>query len=399
MKIAVIDNSSLLGYSAPGIEFLADRAFDKTPNISLLAREIAYQWWQNLIVPKRPQDLWLKEGFANYSALLYQESVSSETGFAHEMRETAVAALLHEDKSTIRDAYQLQVYSPEYNSILKSKGSYVLHMLRWVLGDENFFKLLKEYVYNFGYKEASIQDFKSLAEKISAQDLTCFFSQWIDQSGVPDLTYEYTTYRVKEGFKVSGTVRQDIDTFRMPVEIMIETDGKPEVKRIEVVGPESTFSVSTFGKPRSAKIDPNYKVLRISGELRVASAIARGDELRRLGEPTEAIAEFQKAIELNKRSSLAFYRIGEAFFEQRSYNSAANSFREALNGDLEPKWLEVWCHLNLGRIYDVLGQRERALGEYQKAVDTNDNTQGAQELAQKYIQEPYKSEGTREVVQ
>jgi aminopeptidase N len=399
LRIVVIDNSSLLGYSAPGIEFLADRAFDKTPNISLLAREIAYQWWQNLIVPKRPQDLWLKEGFANYSALLYQESISGETGFANEMRETAVAALLHEDKSTIRDAYQLQVYSPEYNSILKSKGSYVLHMLRWVLGDENFFKLLKEYVYNFGYKEASIQDFKSLAEKISSQDLTFFFSQWIDQNGVPDLTYEYTTYRVKEGFKVSGTVKQDIDTFRMPVEIMIETDGKPEVKRIEVVGPESTFSVSTFGKPRSAKIDPNYKVLRISGELRVASAIARGDELRRLGEPTEAIAEFQKAIELNKRSSLAFYRIGEAFFEQRSYNSAANSFREALNGDLEPKWLEVWCHLNLGRIYDVLGQRERALGEYQKAVDTNDNSQGAQELAQKYIQEPYKSEGTREVVQ
>jgi tetratricopeptide (TPR) repeat protein len=399
LRIVVIDNSSLLGYSAPGIEFLADRAFDKAPNISLLARETAYQWWQNLIVPKRPQDLWLKEGFANYSALLYQESISGETGFAHEMRETAVAALLHEDKSTIRDAYQLQVYSPEYNSILKSKGSYVLHMLRWVLGDENFFKLLKEYVYNFGYKEASIEDFKSLAEKISSQDLTFFFSQWIDQNGVPDLTYEYTTYRVKEGFKVSGTVKQDIDTFRMPVEIMIETDGKPEVKRIEVVGPESTFSVSTFGKPRSAKIDPNYKVLRISGELRVASAIARGDELRRLGEPTEAIAEFQKAIELNKRSSLAFYRIGEAFFEQRSYNSAANSFREALNGDLEPKWLEVWCHLNLGRIYDVLAQRERALGEYQKAVDTNDNSQGAQELAQKYIQEPYKSESTRELIQ
>jgi tetratricopeptide (TPR) repeat protein len=399
LKIALIDNDSLLGYSAPGMEFLADRAFEKSPNINLLAREIAYQWWQNLIAPKTPQDLWLKEGFANYSALLYQESISSEGGFAKEMEETAVAALLHEDKSTIRNAYQLPIYSPEYNSVLKSKGAYVLHMLRWVMGDEPFFKLLKEYVYNFGYKEATTQDFKALAEKISSQDLTYFFSQWIDQSGVPDISYEYTTYRVKEGFKVSGTIKQDIDTFRMPVEIMIETDGKPELKRVEVIGPESTFSVSSFGKPRSAVIDPNHKLLRISGELRVASAIARGDELRRLGDPTEAIAEFQKAIELNKRSSLAFYRIGEVFFEQLSYNSAANSFREALNGDLDPKWIEVWCHINLGRIYDVLGQRERALGEYQKAVDTNDNTQGAQDLAQKYIQEPYKSEGTRHLIQ
>lgn len=399
LKVVVIDNSSLLGLSTPGIVFLADRAFEKTPNTNLLARELAYQWWRYLIAPKTPQDLWLKEGFASYSALLYQESISGEAGFAREMQDTAVAALLHEDKSTIRNAYQLQVYSPEYNSVLKSKGSYVLHMLRWVVGDENFFKLLKEWVYNFGYKEASIQDFKALAEKISSQDLTYFFSQWIDQNGVPDLKYDYTTYRAKEGFKVSGTIRQDIDTFRMPVEITIETDGKPETKRVEVIGPESAFSVSTFGKPRSAKIDPNYKILRISDQLRVATAIARGDELRKLGEPTEAIAEFQKAIELNKRSSLAFYRIGEAFFEQRSYNSAANSFREALNGDLDPKWIEVWCHINLGRIYDVLGQRERALGEYQKAVDTNDDTQGAQEIAQKHIQEPYKYEGTRELVQ
>jgi tetratricopeptide (TPR) repeat protein len=399
LKVAIIDNDSLLGYSAPGMEFLADRAFDKTPNANLLARELAYQWWQYLVVPREPQDLWLKEGFANYSALLYQESISGEAGFAREMQDTAVSALLHEDKSTIRNAYQLQVYSPEYNSVLKSKGAYVLHMLRWVLGDENFFKAVKEYVYNFGYKEASIQDFKAICEKISVQDLTYFFSQWIDQNGVPDLKYDYTTYRAKEGFKVSGTIRQDIDTFRMPVEIMIETDGKPEVKRVEVVGPESPFSVSTFGKPKSAKIDPNYKVLRNSEPLRVAAAIAKGDELRRLGEPTEAIAEFQKAIELNKRSSLAFYRIGEAFFEQRSYNSSANSFREALNGDLDPKWIEVWCHINLGRIYDVLGQRERALGEYQKAVDTNDDSQSAQEIAQKHIKEPYKYEGTREVVQ
>jgi tetratricopeptide (TPR) repeat protein len=399
LKVAVIDNDSLLGYSAPGMEFLADRAFDKTPNANLLAREIAYQWWQYLIVPRAPQDLWLKEGFANYSALLFQESISGEAGFARELQETAVAALLHEDKSTIRDAYQLQVYSPEYNSVLKSKGAYVLNMLRWVLGDENFFKAVKEYVYNFGYKEASIQDFKAICEKISAQDLTYFFSEWIDQNGVPDLKYDYTTYRAKEGFKVTGTIRQDIDTFKMPVEIMIETDGKPEVKRVEVVGPESPFSVATFGKPKSAKIDPNFKVLRNSDQLRIAAAIAKGDELRRLGDPAEAIAEFQKAIELNKRSSLAFYRIAEAFFEQRSYNTAANSFREALNGDLDPKWIEVWCHINLGRIYDHLGQRERALGEYQKAVDTNDDSQGAQEVAQKYIKQPYKYEGNREVVQ
>lgn len=399
LKIALIDNNSLLGYSAPGIEFLADRGFVRPSNSNLLAREIAYQWWQNLIVPKTPQDLWLKEGFANYMALLYQENVSSEAGFTQELKETAVSALLHEEKSTIRNAYQLQLYSPEYNSILKSKGAYVLVMLRSVLGDDNFFKLLKEYVYNFGFQDASIQDFKKLAEKISSQDLTYFFSEWIDQNGVPQIQYDYTTYRVKEGFKVTGTIKQDLDTFRMPVEILIETDGKPEIKGVDVIGPETSFSVNTFGKPRKAKIDPNYKLLRLTDEIRISIAIAKGDEQKRMGDTAEAIAEYQKAIELNKRSSLAYFKTGEALFEQRSYNSAANSFREALNGNLEPKWIEVWCHINLGKIYDVLGQRERALGEYQKAVDTNDNAQGAQEIAQKYIQEPYKYEGKTETVQ
>jgi tetratricopeptide (TPR) repeat protein len=392
-KVAVIDNHSLLGYSAPGIEFLAERAFEATPNGSLLAREISYQWWQSLITPKTLQDLWLKEGFAGFSSLLYQESISSEAGFAREMKDTAVNALLHEDKSSIRNAYQLQAYSPEYNSILKSKGAYVLEMLRGVLGDEAFFKTLKDYVYNFGYKEATIGDFKALAEKAAGQPLDYFFSQWIDQNGVPKFDFEYTTYRVKDGFKVTGVVKQDLDTFKMPLEILVETDGKPEMKKIEVAGTESSFLVPCFGKPRKVKLDPNNKVLKITDDIQVAAAIARGDELRKLGQPTEAISEYQKAIELNKRSSLAFFRIGEVFFEQRSYQSAANSFREALNGDLDPKWIEVWCYINLGRVFDVLNQRERALKEYQKALDTNDNSQGAQEVAQKYVQEPFKYEG------
>ena len=249
--MAIIDN---LPYSVilRGLG-LADRAFESAPNGDLLAREISYQWWQNLIVPKSPRDLWLKEGFAGYSALLYDESISSEAGFVKDLKDTAVAALLHEEKSTIRDAYQLQEYSPEYNSILKSKGAYVLHMLRGILGDENFFKLMKDYVYEFGYKDASIDDFKALAEKISGQNLTYFFSQWIDQNGVPQFEYEYTTYRLKEGFKVTGQIKQDLDTFRMPVEILVETDGKPEIKKVDVVGPESNFSVP-FRKPKPPRL-------------------------------------------------------------------------------------------------------------------------------------------------
>ena len=397
-RVAVIDNESLLGFASPGIQFLADRAFGPDPNVNLLAKEIAYQWWGSLITPRTERDLWLKEGFSSYSALLYQESVSSQEEFARQLEEVAVAALLYEDQSSILNANLLDFYSPEYNSVLKNKGAYVLHMLRAVVGDEKWFELMKQFVYDYGYKTASIGDFKALAEKISEKDLGYFFSQWIEQTGVPEFQYEFTTYRIKDGFRVDGVITQDLDLFKMPMEISIETEGEPETKQIEVMGTESYFSVATFGKPIKAVIDPNHRLLRVSDDIRLASLIAKGDELRRMGEYTAAITQYQQAIELKKRSSLAFFRIGEVFLEQRSTQSAANSFREALNGDLDPQWIEVWCYVNLGKIFDMAGQRDRALNEYQKALDTNDNTQGAQQIAQKHIEEPYRYQGPRVLI-
>ena len=79
---------------------------------------------------------------------------------------------------------------------------------------------------------------------------------------------------------------------------------------------------------------------------------------------------------------------------QRNYQSAANSFRDALRGDGDPKWTEVWSHINLGNIFDITGQRERAVNEYRLAVQTNDNTQGAINEARARMQAPYKRTNT-----
>src|SRR5438128_8529825 len=68
----------------------------------------------------------------------------------------------------------------------------------------------------------------------------------------------------------------------------------------------------------------------------------------------------RKGLDANPNNSLAHYRIGSIFFEQKNYQAAANEFRTALNGDLDPKSTEVWSHIALGRIFDITGQRERA---------------------------------------
>ena len=186
-----------------------------------------------------------------------------------------------------------------------------------------------------------------------------------------------------------GKVSQDLDTFRMPVDLKIETEGNPEQKRVEVVGTSSELSVDTFGKPKTVVIDPDSRVLRYNNQVRVAVAIRRGEQFAEISEFGEALKEYQKALETNRSSSMAHYRIAEVFFLQNNYQSAANEFREVLNGDLEPKWTEVWAHINLGKIFDITGQRERAVNEYNLAVRTKDNTQGAQEEAARFLKNPY----------
>ena len=114
-----------------------------------------------------------------------------------------------------------------------------------------------------------------------------------------------------------------------------------------------------------------------------------GEQFVQIGEYNEALREYQKALDVNRASSLAHYRVGEVHFLQQNWQPAANEFREALTGDTSPKWIEVWAHIKLGQIYDVSDQRDRALNEYRLAVRTKDDTAGALEEAAKYIEKKF----------
>ena len=85
--------------------------------------------------------------------------------------------------------------------------------------------------------------------------------------------------------------------------------------------------------------------------------------------------------------------MGEALFELGNLQAASGMFQEALNGDLKPKWVEVWAYINRGKIFDIRGQRERAVTEYQKAANTGDDSYGAKAEADKYVKEPFRRAG------
>jgi tetratricopeptide (TPR) repeat protein len=182
----------------------------------------------------------------------------------------------------------------------------------------------------------------------------------------------------------------------MPVDLRIDTEGNPETKTIDVVGTESQFTVETFGRPKplGIKLDPNNVILKGSTSLRSRAAIARGEDLAEQGRFYDAVAQYQRALSIQPGRPLANFRMGEAFFYQKNYTAAGNSFREALQAvpDTSEKWTECWSHVYLGEIFDLLGQRERGVNEYSKAKQTNDNTGGCQVNAEDYLKKPF-SEG------
>jgi len=388
LTLVETEDGAVNGYSAPGIIFLAPSSITQKVNTRVLANQLSRQWWGMLVSPVNRNHLWLMNGPARYSEILYQEHASGATSTETDMHATYVEALTVKDPPVLQAA-RLEDYSPEYWALTAAKGAAILNMLRNVVGPDNFVKGLKAFIDGYAWKSVSSEDFRKVFERVSNQELRYFFVQWLESSGSPEFKLEYTVFRTQKGFRVVGKVTQDLDTFRMPVDLRIETEGNPEDKKVEVTGTSSEFSVDTFGKPKKLTLDPSHVLLRLDPSIQISVAIRRGEQFEEVNDTASALREFEKALEVNKNSSLAHYRIGELFFKQNNYQQAANEFRSAINGDLDPRWTEVWSHVNLGKIFDVTGQRDRAVNEYKQAIRTRDNTSGAQEEAARYSTKAY----------
>jgi tetratricopeptide (TPR) repeat protein len=316
---------------------------------------------------------------------------------------------MYGDSAPITQSNQLKLYSNQYISIVENKGAAVFNMMHSILGDEPFHQMLRDFYSTYKGKTATNLNMEQMAQSHyagqktqngadeangSMPSLTPFFAQWLDSTGAPSFTLDYVIFRTPKGFRITGKIKQDIETFNMPVQLEIQTEGNPEYKTIQVVGTETSFDVDTFGRPKENGIilDPHNYVLKSSGAMKVRAIIARGETFAEQGHFLEAVDQYQKALDQEPNNGLALFRMGEAFFYQKNYAAAANSFRGAIGGinDANSKWVEVWSHIYMGKIFDLTGQRDRAVNEYNQALHMKDNTGGAQEEAQKYLAAAYK---------
>jgi aminopeptidase N len=395
--VAEVDDETLNTYSGPGITFLSHKmiATDRELPVDALAREVAYQWWGQAVGLKSFDDAWLSQGLGQYSSVLYRESQQSAAEFQTTLAEILEMGLAFEQEASIaRAPGQLNDQSPAYRSIVLYKGAYVYHMLRSAIGDDKFFSLVKNFYSTYKNQSASLDDFEALTNKTAGSSMRGFFSLWVDSTGIPEFTADYTIIRNKEGkFKVRGTVRQTLELFRGPVDIALESEGgRTTNTTIDLRGQSADFELSSEGKPLDVVVDPNNRYMRTNAVIRTAVVVRRGIEHYEAGEYAQAEEQFVAARKLSPRSSWAWYNLGLVYMAQQNWEKARDAFNQSLGGDLQPSWLEVWSYIYKGNAYDAEGPdgRERAVKEYEKARATGITYNNAQQAVEKYLGQPYK---------
>ncbi|MBI9035049.1 MAG: T9SS type A sorting domain-containing protein [Bacteroidales bacterium] len=182
--------------------------------------ELAHMWFADMITCENWHHGWLNEGFATYAESLWLEHSAGTQAYFSDLsttKYTQTGTIFIED-----DTNPFEIFIP----IIYNKGSWVLHMLRGVVGDNIFFQILKEYATSsqFKYKQATTEDFQEVCEQISGEDLDYFFEQWIYDHRYPKYRYNYN--QADDG-QIGLTIKQTQSilgwrpVFTMPIKVHI----------------------------------------------------------------------------------------------------------------------------------------------------------------------------------
>lgn len=395
LSIVQIDDESLDFYSSNGMLFISNRQFEQPRAITeeRLQREAAYQWWGLTVGLKTFDDVWLSQGLAEYSAFTLRESNLSGARLEDARRELLEKSLTFEQTASIlRAPANLDDQSIAYQYIMYGKGALVFKLLRETLGASKFEQLMRTFLNEYRGKNASIDDFEKLTSRVSGQNMRYFFARWVESTGVPEFKADYLIIRTRGGkFLARGTVKQNYDNLRLPLDVQLRSEGEGgnKIVTVNIDDASADFNIESDGKPLDVVLDPGYKLLRISPDLRVSSVARRGVEQFKEGNYAEAQTQFEAALKLDRSNSWIYYNLGLLFLEQRNYDLAIDNFKAALSGNINPAWLQVWSNIKMGNAYDAKGDRTRAIAMYKRAEKLGDDYDNAQDAVKKYQATPY----------
>jgi aminopeptidase N len=232
---------------------------------SLIAHELMHQWFGDMITCATWEDIWLNEGFASYGEALYAEAIGDSIGYKNLLNyyidgaKLAKGSVYVEDVSSVESIFN---YVRTYE-----KGAIVLHMLRGIMGDELFFKGMRNYANSiYAYGNATTENFKQIMAEEYGESLDYFFDEWI-------YGYDYPKYQIdlkwkKEGetYRYNLILNQEINEkpqyFTMPIEIKFKTeDGFDTTFLFFNNRLNQLFNFSYTKKIKEIKLDPNERFI------------------------------------------------------------------------------------------------------------------------------------------
>ena len=268
-KLANIQSNSVSGgMEAASAILYSDKSVKGDRNKrwrNVVIHEIAHQWFGNSVTEYDWDDIWLSEGFATYFTLLFIEHEYGRDAFVEGLKSSQKRVdsfheknpnytIIHDNLKNMKDVTSSQTYQ---------KGSWVLHMLRGVLGTKIFWKGIKNYYLKYKDLNASTADFKKVMEEVSGINLTTFFNQWLYQPGVLKLEAEWSYEKGETELVLFLKQVQDGKVLiEMPIEIGVNyEENKQKIQKIQLSGASSKHRIKLENEPTNISLDPNLLVL------------------------------------------------------------------------------------------------------------------------------------------
>jgi aminopeptidase N len=245
-------------------------------HVELVAHELAHMWFGDLVTAKHWPHLWLNEGFATYFQALYTKEKFGEDEFRHDMLSKA-DSYFEEDESMYRRAIvdDVYVYSDDvFDSYAYEKAAWMIHQLRYILGDDLFFDATAEYLRRFARSNADTHDYRKVLEEKSGLSLEGYFEQAFFKGGHPEFEVGFSWDEGTRTAQVSVKQTQQTDeltpVFSLPCEIAFYVPGATgaaknggrHVKKVNLGAKEERFYFELPWKPLIVEFDPEERLLK-----------------------------------------------------------------------------------------------------------------------------------------